>query len=759
MSADAAAPGPLPPLVGASGAWHWDIEGRCLYADARFADLHGLDPAAAREGLPTSAFFEAIDPADRMRVRVAVAGALHGAEVFAREFRLSPPAGEVRWVLAKGGLMLDDEGRPAHFNGVLSDITEQKRVQDQLRIAQTAGGVGSFEYVSGFGTAAVSHQFCTLLGLHMADALPVRTINAVVAPGEPPIILGPDMAPEDQSAYSEFRIHRADTGEERWLARRGELLRDHGAQGARFVGVVYDVTDAKRAEAQLRELAQTLEERVQARTQERDRVWNLTRDLFAVTDGRGTLRASNPAWSRTFGWTAADLEGRAFDAFVHADDRSMTTRALEQLSGERPVESFECRVVNSEGVYRWVDWIGVAENGELFLTGRDIGQRKQLEEQLRQSQKMQAVGQLTGGLAHDFNNMLTGVIGSLDIIRRRIADGRTGDLGRFMDAASSSAERAAALTHRLLAFSRQQSLDTKAVDVNGLVRSMEDLLTRTLGEQTRLCFAVSPAVWPAWSDENQLESAILNLAINARDAMPNGGTLSIETENISIETSPDADIAPGDYVLLRVTDTGAGIPPDVIDRVFDPFFTTKPIGQGTGLGLSMIYGFMRQSGGGVRIDSVPGSGTVIGLYMPRATTLPAADESATTAATPHGHGETILVVEDDASVRLLVLDVLTEVGYAPLEASEAEGALALLRTQRIDLLVTDVGLPGLNGRQLADMAVQLQPGLRVLFMTGYAEQASHRSAFLGPEMSMITKPFTIEALAARIEALMGKSDR
>ena len=741
-------------LTGASGAWDWDIPGDRLYADARFADLHGLDPASAREGLPTSAFYAAIDEADRMRVRIAVAGALHGAEVFSREFRITARGGEVRWVQARGGLKLDAAGLPSRFTGILADITEQRRIQDQLRIAQTAGGVGSFEYISGFGTANVSQQFCKLLGLHEADALPVRTINSVVAAGDPPIILGPDAAPEQQSAYSEFRISRADTGEERWLARRGELLREGGAKSVRFVGVVYDVTDAKRSEAQLRELARTLEERVEARTQERDRVWSLTRDLFAVTDVQGIFRASNPAWSRTLGWSGPDLEGRGFETLVHPDDLAATRRLFETLSASGLVQGFECRIANADGVYRWVDWTGVAEEGELFLTGRDIGQRKQLEEQLRQSQKMEAVGQLTGGLAHDFNNMLTGVIGSLDIIRRRIAKGRTDDLERFMDAASTSAERAAALTHRLLAFSRQQSLDTKAVDVNALVVSMEDLLSRTLGEQTRLVVRVATETWPAWSDENQLESAILNLAINARDAMPGGGLLSIETANVLLDTTPNDELSAGEYVRIRVTDTGDGIAPDVIDKVFDPFFTTKPIGQGTGLGLSMIYGFMRQAGGGVRIASVPGGGATIDLFLPRATTVSTALAQGVEEPIPAGHGETILVVEDDASVRLLVIDVLNELGYAPLEAGEADAALATLRAHRVDLLVTDVGLPGLNGRQLAERAVQMQPHLRVLFMTGYTEQAAHRSAFLGPEMSMITKPFTIDTLAGRIRQLM-----
>ncbi|QTC92896.1 hybrid sensor histidine kinase/response regulator [Brevundimonas goettingensis] len=740
-------------LEGASGAWDWDIAGDRLRADARFAELYGLDRDAARDGVPTATFFSAIDEADRTRVRISVAGVLHGAEVFAREYRLRDPGGGVRWVLARGGLTLDESGAPARFTGVLSDITEQKRVQQQLRIAQTAGGVGSFEYVSGFGTATVSEQFCALLGLLPADALPVRTINAVVAPGEPPIILGADTAPEQQSAYSEFRIRRADTGAERWLARRGELIRDAGPLGVRFVGVIYDVTDAKQAEARLRELAATLEQRVEARTQERDRVWALSRDLFAVTDRAGRLRATNPAWSRLGGHDSGELEGRDLRDLIHPDDQIGLRRMIDGLGRQGTVESFESRLRDADGVYRWIDWSGAAEDDELFLTGRDISHRKQLEEQLRQSQKMEAVGQLTGGLAHDFNNMLTGVIGSLDIIRRRIADGRTEDLGRFMDAASTSAERAAGLTHRLLAFSRQQSLDTRAVDVNELVGSMEDLLTRTLGEQTRLLVRLDAATWPAWSDANQLESAILNLAINARDAMPGGGVLTLETSNLAVAVDKGLGLEAGDYVRIRVEDTGEGIAPDVIDRVFDPFFTTKPIGQGTGLGLSMIYGFMRQAGGGVSIASEPGGGTTIDLYLPRAASVSTV-QSDQAIPTPLGRGETILVVEDDPSVRLLVLDVLTEIGYAPLQASEAESALALLRGRHVDLLVTDVGLPGLNGRQLADMALTLQPHLRVLFMTGYAEQATDRGAFLGPEMSMITKPFNIDTLAACIRELM-----
>jgi len=746
---------PVASLTGASGAWEWDIPGDRLYGDARFADLYGLNPGEARSGLATQAFFKPVDPRDRMRVRISVAGVLHGAEVFAREYRLVTSDGEVRWVSAKGRLHLDDEGAPSRFTGVLSDISEQKRVQEQLRVAQTAGGVGSFEYVSGFGTASVSEQFCRLLGLHPAESLPVRTINSVVVEGGSPIVPAIDAHPDQQSAYAEFRIRRADNDEERWLARRGEVVVDAAALGQRFVGVVYDVTTAKESEARLRDLAQTLETRVEISTRERDRLWTLSRDLFAVCDVAGVFQGTNPAWLRTLGYEAGTLEGTLFEKLVHPEDRAVAAAALAALQRGEAARNFECRIEHSVGAWLSIDWTGVASGDEVFLTGRDISQRRQLEEQLRQSQKMEAVGQLTGGLAHDFNNMLTGIMGSMDIMRRRIAEGRLGDLDKFMTAAMVSAERAAALTHRLLAFSRQQSLDTRGVDVTALVASMEDLLRRTLGESTRLETNLALGLPFAWSDSNQLESALLNLAINARDAMAEGGVLTVRTRMVRIGAArTDSGLEKGEYVLLSVTDTGAGMPPEVRDKVFEPFFTTKPIGQGTGLGLSMIYGFMRQTGGAVEIETAPGAGTTINLFLPRAEAIsvepqvaPGARASLTAT---RGRGERILVVEDDPSVRLLVIDVLAELGYSALEASEAEMALSLLNSNDVDLLITDVGLPGRNGRQLAEMARVRRPDLRVLFMTGYAEQAMHRGDFLEPGMAMITKPFTIDSLGEAI---------
>jgi len=386
-------------------------------------------------------------------------------------------------------------------------------------------------------------------------------------------------------------------------------------------------------------------------------------------------------------------------------------------------------------------------------------QLRQNEEVLRQSQKMEAVGQLTGGIAHDFNNMLTGIIGSLELLRRRVARGRTEDLDGLIDLGVTSANRAAALTHRLLAFSRRQSLDSKPVEMNALVSSMGELLHRSVNESVRLDMCLDPKLWTAEADPNQLESALLNLVLNARDAMPNGGMLMIETFNRKLDHSfTDAyeNLLPGEYVVLSVTDTGCGMPENVISRAFDPFFTTKPIGQGTGLGLSMIYGFTKQSRGHVSIESQVGHGTTVQLFLPRFNGDKDVEDIGTVGqAIEAREGETILIVEDDPAVRALVSQVLSELGYAYLEAEDAVGAVPILESaQRIDLMISDVGLPGMNGRQLADIARQLRPELRVLFITGYAENAGTRAGFLDEGMQMITKPFAFDQLTAKVREMI-----
>ncbi len=501
---------------------------------------------------------------------------------------------------------------------------------------------------------------------------------------------------------------------------------------------------------------------------ERDRLWDLSQDMLARGDYEGMLSAVSPAWTRILGWTESELLTRTYETLNHPEDNSQTLAAIEEMAQTRQPIRFENRIATRDGDWKHIEWtLSPEADGLNFIAvGRDLteanARRAELEsaqEALRQSQKMEAIGQLTGGIAHDFNNMLTGVIGSLDLMRRNIASGRMDRVDRYIDAATVSAQRAAALTSRLLAFGRRQSLDMKAMDVNALVAGMEELLFRTLGEQIELGTDLAPELWAASSDENQLESALLNLCINARDAMPNGGKLIIETTNTRLDeryTRDHPDVTPGDYVVLSVTDTGSGMAPTTMDKVFEPFFTTKPVGQGTGLGLSMVYGFARQSGGHVRIYSEVGQGTTVKLFLTRSLGGEALVAAMPSPETPRGSGETVMVVEDDPSVRMIVTELLSEVGYGVLEATDADTAIPILQSnQRIDLLVSDVGLPGMNGRQLAEVARQSRPDLKILFITGYAQNAAVRAGFLADGMDMMTKPFAVDALATKIRDILG----
>jgi PAS domain S-box-containing protein len=469
--------------------------------------------------------------------------------------------------------------------------------------------------------------------------------------------------------------------------------------------------------------------------------------------------ATGSLWEDTFPLRGKDGQYRWFlsRALPIRDERgnitywlSTSTDITAQVSAEDALrelnESLEQRVAERTRE--------LAQSNERLQV--EISERAQAEEALRHAQKMDAIGQLTGGIAHDFNNMLTGVLGALDLIQRRVAAGRVSEIDRYIEAAMSSANRAASLTHRLLAFARRQSLNQRPVDVNHMVMSMEELLRRTIGESIELEVDLHTTSCLTNTDEHQLENALLNLVINARDAMPDGGRLLIQTELTHNALLQDA-LAPGDYVRLRVQDTGLGMSSEVIARAFDPFFTTKPIGQGTGLGLSMVYGFISQTGGRVSISSEEGRGTRIDLLLPchheAAQTPAAVPRSIEAPRAPQG--ERVLVVEDEPDVRMLVVDVLKELGYRVEVACDSHEALPVLQgVEPVDLLVTDVGLPGLNGRQLAEIARQHRPGLKVLFMTGYAREAEVRGDFLDHGMDLLTKPFTIDELAQRVRHLI-----
>ena len=533
---------------------------------------------------------------------------------------------------------------------------------------------------------------------------------------------------------------------------------DHGDHIG-FAKITRDVTERRRNETAL----------IESERQSRG-VIDTALDGFAQLDEAGCVLEWNPRAQTMFGWSREEAMGRRLiDLVVATEDRERfaeylppSLRSALSLSGGGQIET-----VARDGQKLIVELsIGVLvmndrQRFNVFM--RDLTERVLIEAQLRQAQKMEAVGQLTGGIAHDFNNLLQGIIGSLDLIQLRIDAGRSADIGRFIEGALTSANRAAALTHRLLAFSRQQPLDPKPIGANPLIASMEDLLRRTMGERIQLEFELATDLWPTLCDSNQLESALLNLSINARDAMPAGGRLTIRSRNVDVDPAKVGalrDMSSGQYICIDVTDTGTGMPQEVIERAFDPFFTTKPAGQGTGLGLSMVYGFARQSNGHCEIRSKPGLGTTIRLYLPRHSAEIQASPPALAPHSPAGEGEVVLVVEDEPVVRNIVLEVLHQLGYQALEAASGEAALELLGSgQAIDLLVSDIGLPGLNGRLLADAAKQLHPEIKVLLMTGYASAAALAGGFLAPGMELITKPFTVQALALRIREMIENTER
>jgi PAS domain S-box-containing protein len=601
-----------------------------------------------------------------------------------------------------------------------------------------------------------------VIGLTVREAVPevegqgfLELLDNVFASGEP--FVGKDV---------KIVLQRTPGGNEetRFLDFVYQPIKDESGKVTAIFVEGLDVTERRATEQALRELNANLERRVIERAQARGRTWNLSPDLLGALNSKGYFETSNPAWQTILGWSEDEVASMSIFELLHPDDVEHTRAGFELTLVGQPAIRFVNRYRCKDGSHRYISWVGIQEDDYVYCTGRDITVEREAEielakaqDALRQAQKMEAIGQLTGGIAHDFNNLLTGIIGSLDLVRRRMASGSTEDIPRWMDAASLSAQRAAALTHRLLAFGRRQSLDTRPNDVNRIITGMQDLLQRTMGERIELLCKLSGDLWTAFTDANQLEGALLNLAINARDAMPDGGRLTIESANVRLDkayTSLHEDVQPGDYVAVSVSDTGIGMSPEVVEKAVDPFFTTKPVGEGTGLGLSVIYGFAKQSRGHLRIYSQVGQGTTVKLYLPRAQQS-AVEPKPVAIETPRGQGETILVVEDEATVRSIIADALQDLGYNVLTASDARFAIPVLQsTTKIDLLVSDVILPHVNGRKLAEMARASRPTLKVLFVSGYSENALARGEFIDTGMDMLTKPFALDTLGAKVHAMI-----
>jgi PAS domain S-box-containing protein len=929
------------------GTWDWDIQKDRVRADARFAQLYGVDPEAARLGAPLAEFFRSMHPDDAARVGEEVARSVKALGPFHAEYRLLQADGSVRWVVAEGRVISDETGKAARLPGVSFDITERRHTDaalaeteiryDALFGSTSTGfcivqmkfdeemrpcdykiveGNPAFEamtglknpngkWVSEIAPGLEQHWF-DLYGKVALTGEPVRFENPadifnrwydvealrIGAPEERRVaILFTNITERKQRERRQAllielndalrnltepdeiletaarivgeglgaarvgygRVDPADGSliiEKDWtapgvpslaglksLSGYGSLvdaLRDGEAvqvsdvrMDARTAGLaealearstraflnipimeqgqlvavyfineseVHDwspekvqllrdiaervrlTTERARSDAELRRkgeellrLNDQLEQLLAGSKAERDRLWTLSTDALARADYSGDLLAVNPAWTRILGWTEEELLTTPYARIINPENLPETTDALEEMGRTGRPTRFENRILSKDGRWRPIGWTVAPEpDGVHFIAvGRDLTEDKAREQQLvaaqealRQSQKMEAVGQLTGGIAHDFNNLLAGISGSLELLSKRLTEGRLNGMERYIDAAQGSAQRAASLTQRLLAFSRRQTLDPKPTDVNRLIAGMEELIRRSVGPDVEVEVVGAGGLWTTRIDQSQLENALLNLCINGRDAMaPDGGRLTIETSNkwLDDRAAKDRELPPGQYVALCVTDTGSGMSPEVQGQAFDPFFTTKPLGQGTGLGLSMIHGFVRQSGGQVRIYSEIGKGTTMCLYLPRSLDGVEAESALDAAAIAEGgHGETVLVIDDEETVRMLVAEVLGEAGYTVIEAPDGPLGLEILRSdRRIDLLISDVGLPGgMNGRQVADAARETRPDLKVLFITGYAENAAVGNGLLAPGMEVLTKPFVMGDLAAKVHDMI-----
>ncbi|MGJ4802455.1 PAS domain-containing protein [Luteimonas sp. SDU82] len=732
------------------------------------------------------------DPAQAAAVMAADARVMASGQAEQLEEEISFPDGRRAWWLSTKAPLRNDAGEVIGLVGTSLDITERRiaeqhhrEIEERYRLAAQATNDAIWDWRIADGHVVWNEALRTRFGhadletsaqwwldhIHPDDRARIDTAIHAVIEGH------------DSAWTGEYRFRRAD-GSHAAVFDRGTVLRGADGEAVRMIGAMLDLTERQQAAAALAER----EERLRLATDAGDLgfwdvdlvhdrlIWSeRVREMFGVAPG-------------------APVTMHDFYRGLHPDDLDATSAALAAAAdpARRATYDVEYRTVGrQDGVVRWVSakgrgmfegdrclrMVGVAiditrrkaddarlkELNERLeqRVAEEVAGRAQVEDALRQAQKMEAVGQLTGGIAHDFNNMLATVIGPLDLLSERIAESDP-RMKRYIDLALDGAQRAAQLTQRLLAFSRQQPLQPVPLDSNRLVAGMSGLLTHSLGKSVQLETVLGAGTWWINADENQLENVILNLAVNARDAMPDGGRLTIETANCDLDhryTAEHPGVQPGQYVRIAVSDTGAGMTPEVMAKAFDPFFTTKGVGRGTGLGLSQVYGFVKQSAGHVKIYSEPGQGTTVNVYLPRLLRSAFDDEpeaAALEASAPLGDaGELVLVVEDEPTVREFSVQVLAELGYRVLEADGADTALRLLDAHPdIVLLFTDVVMPGLNGRQLADRACAARPELKVLFTTGYSRNAVVHNGVLDPGVHLIGKPFTARDLAQRVRAVI-----
>ncbi|SIR08272.1 PAS domain S-box-containing protein [Janthinobacterium sp. TND4EL3] len=743
--------------------WTAGVDGKLDYVAQRWREWTG------GSGLGSS-WLEAIHAEDVPRVWAAWSEAVGSGQPLDQEMRVRRQDGRYRWVHSRAYCRKDESGQPVKWYGSCEDIDEHWQARNALldseaqfrSLASTMPNQAWLAHGSG-ATYWVNEQVCAYTG---------QTMKSLVSSGFRHCVHPDDLQATQKSwehavatagAYEyEFRMRRAD-GQYRWFLARALPLIDEAGTVLRWVGTNTDVQEQKNVLERMAYLNSSLELEMANRTADRDRMWRLSTDIMLVADLAGMIIAVNPAWSKILDRPEVESLGMDFISLVHPDDRMAALQDLSRLAHGAPTLRMENRYRRRDGGYRWISWTAVPAQKLIHAIGRDVTDEKEArlalvrsEQALLQAQKLESIGKLTGGVAHDFNNVLQIISGNLQLLKLTVAD--SPQAAQRLDSAASAVERGAKLSSQLLAFARRQPLKPLVTDLGHLLRRMHELIRRALGEDIAEETFISDGLWHTLVDPNQMENVLLNMAINARDAMDKGGRLTFTLSNVTLDAeyaSLHADVLEGQYVLLTITDTGHGMARDVIDQIFEPFFTTKREGEGTGLGLSMAYGFIRQSAGHIKVHSAPGAGTTFKIYLPRSLEK-LAEPPPGLSGPVLGGSETILVVEDDAPVQHTVVDMLRGLGYEVLHADDGASALALLGTGvAVDLLFTDVVMPGpVSSKELAQQARLLLPELAVLFTSGYTHNAIMQGGRLDPGVELLSKPYRREDLARRLRHLL-----
>jgi len=679
---------------------------------------------------------------------------------------------------------------PKAVRRALTEVHERQRrrraeealadVEARARIAIDAAGMGTWEFRPQDGLLLWDDRCKTLFGLPTDTQMSLEVFYGGILPEDLPRVreaVEQAMRPDSDGLYrAEFRIAQPNGLEPRWLLSSGQT-QFVDERCVRFSGVLQDIHQQRQATRALEQLNEMLGERVERRTRERDRAWELSQDLLAVLNHDLTPVTLNPAWEASLGFTRERLGQTSLLQLVPESDQPALLGELAALSSGNTSARFVGRILHANGQPRWLSWVVVPDDRLLYVVARDItsereatlelakaneslrqqiAERERIEARLQQMQRLEAVGQLTAGVAHDFNNLLTVILTGASFLQRDLEKGSLDKASTRLQHIREAGERGAKLTAQLLAFSRKQRLEPVAVNLNRTLSGLEELLRRTLGGNISVRLDLDPLLWQALTDLTQTEMIILNLAINARDAMPDGGQLTLATRNDRVGNRPlrPEDPEPGEYVVLSIRDTGCGMSEEVLAKVFEPFFTTKDIGKGSGLGLAQVFGFAKQSGGGVRIDTAPGRGTQVSVYLPavhQPETLATHEQSTPPAFSQPCNVRKVLLVDDDHLVREMMSDVLLRQGYQVRQAQNSEQALAMLDDQ-VELLLTDFAMPEFNGAQLAHAARQRFPGLPVVFLTGYAELQGLEL----PGSLVIQKPVSEQVLAQALAELLEK---